>query len=289
MTVGLDGSRESAAAVDWAAREALLRGARLDIVQVRDTGPYPYSPILDDQVERDWGEQTTREAEAALARRYPALETTAQLYSGRPSKVLDTLSESSELLVLGSRGVGPVTGFVVGSVGLPAVAHAHCPVILVRNRPVREDESGDGEPPRGDVVIGLKTLDPPEEPLGFAFETAARWDCRLIAVHGWELPPSYGLRPIPVEPGLTEELTREKSEALRTFLLPWQAKYPSVRTEARTDCDWPARQLLLASTGAGLVVVGRRARSARVGTHLGSVAHAVLHHAAMPVAVVPHV
>ncbi|MFF1747124.1 universal stress protein [Streptomyces mirabilis] len=49
-----------------------------------------------------------------------------------------------------------------------------------------------------------------------------------------------------------------------------------------------AGELIHASAGAALLVVGRRVRQTRLGTHLGSVAHAVLHHAPCPVAVVPH-
>lgn len=289
VTVGLDGSRESFAAVDWAAREAMRRAARLEIVQVRETGPYPYSPIPDDDVEREWGEQTTREAEADLVRRYPSLETAAHLYSGRPAKVLSELSESSDLLVLGSRGLGTVLGFVVGSVALPVVAHARCPVVLVRNRAEGAGEAAAEEAAStADVVLGTKPEAPPEEPAAFAFETAARWGARLVAVHGWDLPPSYGVRPIAAPPGLTEELTEEKTEAMRAALRPWREKFPGVDVVFRTDLGWPARQLLEASRGASLLVVGRRTRTARVGAHVGSVAHAVLHHADVPVAVVPH-
>lgn len=50
----------------------------------------------------------------------------------------------------------------------------------------------------------------------------------------------------------------------------------------------PAHHLVEAASGAGLLVVGRRNRGSGIGTHLGSVAHAVMHHAAAPVAVVPH-
>ncbi|WP_308216795.1 universal stress protein [Streptomyces fragilis] len=39
---------------------------------------------------------------------------------------------------------------------------------------------------------------------------------------------------------------------------------------------------------AGLLVVGRRETGHRVGARIGSVAHAALHHAGCPVAVVPH-
>ncbi|MFI0875012.1 universal stress protein [Streptomyces parvus] len=47
-----------------------------------------------------------------------------------------------------------------------------------------------------------------------------------------------------------------------------------------------ADELLRASRGAGLVVVGRRGSRA-LGFHIGHVAHAVIHHGAAPVAVVP--
>ncbi|MFF1323610.1 universal stress protein [Streptomyces chartreusis] len=43
-----------------------------------------------------------------------------------------------------------------------------------------------------------------------------------------------------------------------------------------------------ASRDAALVVVGRRSRRAQIGGHVGPVTHALLHHAAAPVAVVPH-
>ncbi|MET8546621.1 universal stress protein [Kitasatospora sp. NPDC004799] len=49
-----------------------------------------------------------------------------------------------------------------------------------------------------------------------------------------------------------------------------------------------ARALVEASAGAALVVVGRGRRPIEFGPRLGRVAHAVLHHAEAPVAVVPH-
>jgi nucleotide-binding universal stress UspA family protein len=42
-----------------------------------------------------------------------------------------------------------------------------------------------------------------------------------------------------------------------------------------------------ASAGADLLVVGARRREGHIGRRLGRVAHAVLHHSACPVAVVP--
>ncbi|AXK32702.1 universal stress protein [Streptomyces armeniacus] len=285
VTVGLDGSRESHAAARWAAREALRRSARLELVLAWENDPYPYATAADESAER-----TVREAAADLSRRYPALETRTRCLSGRPSKMLVGAAEEADLLVLGSRGLGLAVGFLVGSVALPVVAHVSRPVVLVRAGAAAP--YGDGPPdeaePAGEIVVGLDLDRPPEEPLTFAFETAARWAARLRVVHGWGLPPAYGARESAVPESLAEEMTGEKDEALRMLLLPWRDKWPEVDVDRQVSLGWPARELLQASSGAPLVVVGRRRRTAPVGTRIGSVTHAVLHHTEAPVAVVPH-
>ncbi|MFI8320193.1 universal stress protein [Streptomyces sp. NPDC085529] len=59
------------------------------------------------------------------------------------------------------------------------------------------------------------------------------------------------------------------------------------RRTAEAVVESAARQMIEASRGAGLVVVGRRTRRLPAGPHLGHVAHAVIHHSPAPVAVVP--
>ncbi|MCM2417713.1 universal stress protein [Streptomyces sp. RKAG293] len=49
-----------------------------------------------------------------------------------------------------------------------------------------------------------------------------------------------------------------------------------------------SHHLVDSARSADLVVVGRRTRTPEIGAHIGSVTHAVLHPAAVPVAVVPH-
>lgn len=290
VTVGLDGSKESEYALDWAAREALRRQALLDIVQVREAGPYPYPSVMDDQTEQEWSARITHEAAAGLAERYPTLRTTTHRYAGRPTHVLVSLSGSSDLLVLGSRRLGSVIGFLVGSVALPTVAHVRCPVVL-RNRGAdedsREEDAGPDAVP-GPVALGLRLDDPPDALVSFAFQTARRWKTSLRVVHGWDPPPAFGVRPVPIPPRLMGELTEEKTEALRKSLQPWQDAYPSVEVDARAEVGRQAPVLLTAAADASLVVVGRRNRRHRYGTHIGSVTHAVLHHADTAVAVVPH-
>jgi nucleotide-binding universal stress UspA family protein len=84
------------------------------------------------------------------------------------------------------------------------------------------------------------------------------------------------------------ELLAEHERGVVAALRPWCEKSPEVAVTETVAEGRAAGELIHASAGAALLVVGRRVREARLGTHLGSVAHAVLHHAPCPVAVVPH-
>ena len=75
-----------------------------------------------------------------LRLRNPGLEVVAEHTSGRPSEVLVDEAGDAELLVLGSRGLSGVGGFLVGSVGLAVVAHADRPTVLVRAEELAADE-----------------------------------------------------------------------------------------------------------------------------------------------------
>lgn len=281
VTAGLDGSRESHAALDWAAAEAARREATLEIVQVHETGAYPYSQLLDDQVEIDHAEAMVKEAAAEIGRRHPGVHLTSQLVAGRPANVLDELGARSDLLVLGTRGFGGLHGFFVGSAALPAVAHARCPVVLVR--------AGGGDADRkGDVVVGLKPDKAPEPILDFAFDAAARRSVPLRVLYGMDVPPAHRFRRRHDAPQPDAELLEQQTEALRARTKPWQDRYPDVAVSHRTVAGPPAVHLVEEASDAALLVVGRRPHQHRVGTHIGPVTHAVMHHAVVPVAVVPH-
>ena len=312
VTVGLDGTRESLAAVDWAAREALARGSTLQLVQVRETGAYPYSPIADDEVEREWAQTITNEALDDLNTRMPELAITVEMVAGRPAHVLADASAATELLVLGSRGLGTVFGFIVGSTALPTVAHTACPVVLVRAphrdrdeeaQPVQPYGTGTGtetgagpehggdpatETPGGDILLGLDLGHPCDELIAFAFDHAERHATPLHVVHAWDLPPTYGMRPLPVPPAMTNELLAAQNQALAATLRPWQEARPEVKVRAEAVIGQPSRLLVEAASQASMLIVGRRNRRSRLGTHVGTVAHAVMHHARAPVAIVPH-
>jgi nucleotide-binding universal stress UspA family protein len=133
IVVGVDGSRESAAALSWAIDEARLRQARLDIVHAFPalmsffgTTAHEYYP----QVEKDAHERF--DAILAAAPSMDGLDVAHTVVPGNPAEVLVDKSKGATLLVVGSRGHGSFRGMLLGSVSIHAAQLAHCPVLVVR-------------------------------------------------------------------------------------------------------------------------------------------------------------
>jgi nucleotide-binding universal stress UspA family protein len=295
VTVGIDGSPESLAAAAWAAREARLRGLPLRLVNVWEPVPEPMgrAPLLGADAEHEWRERVLREAADGIRARHPDVEVVVEQVSGRAAAALSEAAGDAELLVLGSRGLGGVGGFLTGSVGQSVVAHAEVPVVLVR---VWEQAAGDhggpadipsAEAPRRPVVLGLDTGRPDDTLIRFAFDAAARHDTSLKAVHAWS-PPAHFTHSDFEHREIEAELGRWDAAVLSEVLGPWKQKVPSVEVVEESRPGKPARHLVEASREASLVVVGRRVRRSPLGARTGPVTHAVLHHAAAPVAVVAH-
>jgi nucleotide-binding universal stress UspA family protein len=288
VTVGLDGSSESRAAADWAAREAKLRGLPLKLVNVWEPVPEPIAqaPLLGPETHQHWSERIPREAAEELRAAHPEVDVLIEQVTGRPAEVLTDAAKDAEPLVLGSRGLSGVGGFIVGSVGLAVVAHAERPVVLVR---AEGDTSGTdvGVPPSRPVVLGLDTRAPDDTLIGFAFEAALLRGTSLRVVHGWDAPPYivHGMAP---DFELNAQIAAEQGAALTEALGPWKRKFPDLQIVEDSLSGKAADHLVDASSEASLVVVGRRIRRAALGAHIGPVTHAVLHHATAPVAVVPH-
>ncbi|MEU6395513.1 universal stress protein [Streptomyces cinnamoneus] len=286
LVVGVDGSPESRAAADWAAREAVRRDLPLRVVHAWLWQPLALPLVQDRDTEARRAEDILREAEGELTHRYPGLTVTAEVLSDAAVPTLLHAGKGAELLVLGTRGHSALVGFLLGSYGRQVIAAAECPVVSVRSahgRPV-------ALPGLGEVVVGQQGgVEESAEVLRVAFEAAAAREVPLRAVRAWSLPPVYGYSPgsmwIADQFGGLEQY--EKA-ALEQVLEPWRLRYPEVDVVEHVERGSAGHVLLTASSDAQLLVVGRRIRESSVGAHIGSVAHAVLHHSACPVAVVPH-
>ncbi|MGW0770490.1 universal stress protein [Streptomyces sp. NPDC002676] len=283
ITAGVDGTEESLAALHWAAREAVRRGLPLRVVHA-----WRYAEALaaaDRDTQHGWVSDGVTEAVRTVSERHPELRVSVDVVEGGAVEVLTGVAAEAEMLVLGSRGHGPVVGFLLGSVGQQLIATATRPVVLVR----AGDEAA-AEAAGRDVVVGQHGE--PEDSaaaLRFAFETAAARGAMVRAVRAWTLPPVFAYSPGSMR--LLDDaggLEPYEQQALSAALRPWRERFPDVPVAEHVELGSAGQVLLSVAARAQLMVVGRRAHRTAVGARIGSVAHGVLHHAECPVAVVPH-
>ncbi|MFI6931559.1 universal stress protein [Streptomyces sp. NPDC050287] len=297
VTAGVDGSTESLAAAHWAAREALRRGASLRLVHAWKWHPRPPSSVPADLSEREWAQQTLDRAVGSVRAAHPGLRIVDRLVADSAVAALLVAAAEAELVVLGSRGLSGVAGVVVGSVSQRVVAGSERPVVLVRSGEASADEHlpvSDGvspeeipEVPYRDVVLGLDTRRPCDELIEFAFEAAHRYGAGLHVIHAFNLPSADGAD-LHAVTGSGPEILAAQERVVVATLRPWCEKFPDVSVTETVSEGRAAAAVVRASSGASLVVVGRRTLGGHLGTHIGPVTHAALHHVACPVAVVPH-
>ncbi|WP_405876076.1 universal stress protein [Streptomyces sp. NBC_00005] len=285
ITAGVDGTEESFAALDWAAREAVRRGLPLRVVQAWRFQPYEAIDAADRDTQAGWVRDALAEAARSVTGRHPHLDVATDVVGGETVDTLASAAAEAEMLVLGSRGHGRVVGFLLGSVGQQVIAETTRPVVLVRAGDQPTTEAAGRE-----VVVGQQgEPDDSADTLRFAFETAAARGATVRAVRAWTLPPVFAYSPGSMR--LLDEaggLEPFEKKALAAALQPWRERFPDVPVVEHVEIG-SAGQVLLSMAGrAQLMVVGRRAHRTAVGARIGSVAHGVLHHADCPVAVVPH-
>ncbi|THA26752.1 universal stress protein [Streptomyces sp. RKND-216] len=286
VAVGVDGSEPSMAAVQWAADEAAARGAPLRLVHARVWRGSNEQFSIGLSAQEDWARDRIRDAWRQASAQHPELDISSDETLEAPAKVLLEASRESQLLVLGSRGTGMVSGFLTGSVALPVVAHATGPVVLVRERPSAENGEDERRRP---VVVGLDLEHRVDPVLEFALRAAARTGRRLRVVHVWPRSSVYAYPSALPDPHVGAGLEANARKDLDAALAAWQDSFPEVEIERVLLDGSAAPRLLEAGTNGHLIVAGRlMRRHVKIATFVGPVTHALLHHASVPVAVVPH-
>ncbi|MFZ3573038.1 universal stress protein [Streptomyces sp. BH097] len=292
IVVGVDGSRESTAAAHWAAREALRRGLPLRLVHAWEGLPEPGAEVTLPELRAPqyWARRALRSVSAQLLGSYPKLYVSTEQVKLSPVPALLDESAAAELLVLGSQGLGSVSGVLAGSVALAAAARTECPLVLVRAAYTQDSErlpfggAAGARGPSRDVMLALDLRQPSGTVAEFAFHAAELRNAPLRVVHVWHVPLRQGLV------GRDERAAaKERAESgLAAAMGVWRSKFPKVPVNEVVVEGRPAHHVPRAAAGAGLLVVGRRPRPAAPGPHSGAVTHAAIHHVGCPVAVVPH-
>lgn len=285
IVVAVDGSPHSDAAVNWAATESVLRKAPVKLVHaiapMLETWGRPGPMPEMDRWYRDDAKRILAESEAIFrakrnGTRDVDIETVLVDSSIVPAVI--KASESAQLVVVGSRGLGHLGRLLLGSVSTSVLHHAHCPVAVISH--TNERERTDQHP----VLLGIDGSVASEDATALAFDEASRRGVGVTALHAWSdvaVPPPF----------MTDwwyDLQTEAREILAERLAGWQEKYPDVHVDRRVVCDVPAHALVAESRTSQLVVVGCRGRGGFTGMLLGSVGTAVAQASEAPVIVVRH-
>jgi nucleotide-binding universal stress UspA family protein len=276
VTVAVDGGPATTAAIRCGVAEARTRRAPLRLVHVYGRPatvggwdvPAAYGPYA---LTAAAGE-VLAEALASASGRTGDLSVSGATIEGERVPTLLTESARADLMVVGTRGLGRLTGAVLGSVSSALAAAAYCPVIVVRGR---------AGYPEGHVVVGIDGGEESDRVLEFAFDHASRYGLPLRAVWCRRLPPGRLRAPVP-----TGDSRDRAATAMLDVVASWQDKYPDVPVERIIRCSHAVDGLLEEGLQASLIVVGARGDHRVPGFLLGSVSQGVLHHATSPVAVV---
>jgi nucleotide-binding universal stress UspA family protein len=129
--VGFDGMAESYAALEEAARLASKFGGSLRVIGVATPVP-AMGAAAAAQAGPDAGPNFQTRLNEAVAGLPPQLRALPVFERGDPvRKLLEAAEMGVDLLVLGSRGFGPVMRLLIGSVSSRVIREAPCPVLVV--------------------------------------------------------------------------------------------------------------------------------------------------------------
>ncbi|OBJ95989.1 universal stress protein [Mycobacterium sp. 1245852.3] len=280
IVVAVDGSPASTVAAGWAAREAAMRNIPLTVVHAVSTPtatfpPVPYPESLVTSLE-DEGKKAIMHATKVAEDAMPAdraVPIGRKLVYAAPALALLKMSDTAEMIVMGSSGRGLLARGLLGSVSSTVVRHANCPVAVVRDEELPD-------PRNAPVLLGTDGSPASELATEIAFDEASRRGVDLVAIHAWSDAAVVDVFEIDW-PAVEGEAERTLAESLAG----WQERYPDVTVHRLIAQDRAARHLIDKSETAQLVVVGSHGRGSLSGLLLGSVSNAVLHAVRVPVIV----
>jgi nucleotide-binding universal stress UspA family protein len=288
ILLATDGSKDAELAAKATVDLSKITGAQLHVVHAWRPLPhyaYPsfapeeYHPPHEEGARKVLAEQLEQMDEAG------GVVAGAHLVVGRAADTIIDLAEKVEadLIVVGSRGLGPLRRIVMGSVSGEIVHHASCPVLVVRG--------GERAWPPSQVVVGDDGSEEAKRAGELAVGIAKVFGAEAALVRAYENPPE------PIS-GWTAEDRRELAGALslERQALEERAKKlgvaAGIRPEARLlDTEPTLAMLLVAEEGeeeTTLIAVGSRGGGVAKRAMLGSVSSKILRAARGPVLVCPH-
>jgi nucleotide-binding universal stress UspA family protein len=292
ILLALDGSpsadraRALVTSLAWPPGTTIRIVAALDVAPALWGGPWiPAVPVDADQMEDEAVAELTRVLqEAGPPLQSAGLTVEAELLRGRPSAAIvdDARLWGPDLIVVGSRGHGPVEIAVLGSVSAAVVDHAACPVLVARgDHAARVILAEDGSP------AGMAARD-----VVATWPAFATLPVLVVGVVDVAAPWRSGIAPTMFAAAMdvyTEMLANARNTH-REIVAATEAYLRAAGRQADGELREgdPSDQLRRAAgdPAGDLLVVGSRGHVGITRLVMGSVAHSVLTHAHCSVLVV---
>lgn len=281
VVVGVDGSHNAEEAAHWAAGHAATENRDLVLLSSVGTPEAVLGWAAAAGVDRaGYLEATVASSQVVLdgvAARVEAREGRTHTVVTRVDArtALLEASRHASVVVVGSRGLGPVRSALLGSVSAALAVHAECPVVVVRpHHP--------GKVRRG-VLVAIDGSESSPAILDFAFRQASEKRFPLTILHTeWDpLSPAREMEPQDPDYAATARTLGESLAGLRE-------QYPDVAVARKVLRGVPRDAIGRYADSMDLVVVGHGHQDPVSRALFGSVALGVLEHASTVVAVVPH-
>lgn len=304
VIVGYDTSRESAFALEWAARVAQRRGCALRVISAADIDLSSVE-LARPGIQEMYLNQARRQAQegADLARTFAAgIEIISEGQPGSAAGALVNASRQGSLLVVGHRARSLLSDTLLGSVAFKATHHSACPVAIVRKSP-RPLPSATYP-----VVVGVDGSEHGTHALHEAARLAADTGSFLRIVVAWERPSwelwslaasrqhlsnkdgarrGYSDAEIPlVYDKIVAEIEQRAQQVAQRASDEVRQRHPDLRTELHIGEGAADHIIIEASADASMIAVGARGLGDLQSLHLGSISRKVMQKAECAVYVV---
>lgn len=286
IVVGVDGSSNSQRALDWAVDQAVLEHRALLILHAVDAlGPGQGVWLDTSGVDRTQltealeaaGRDVLANATSRVRRVAPELEVNEVLSLTDPRNALLATAADAVMIVIGSRGRGPVSSLLLGSVSVAVSKHAECPVVVIRPQQAAGVREG--------VLVGVDGTALDHTVVEFAFRMASLRALPLTVLHSFWDADHLGRD----EHGVPDDEAGldDKRLLLRGAVREMAEKFPDVPYRLELARGFADRQLIERARLMDVVVVGSRRPGGFQDLGFNSLAPTVVEHAQCAVAAIP--
>jgi nucleotide-binding universal stress UspA family protein len=280
LLLAVDGSDHSYEAVR--ALSYLSRSQELLVVHVLDVPTLTYPMMMPEVAQEVYGtlERNMREDGNRLLDRVLSLlpmdvgPVTKHLVIGSPAEQIVALAGQHhvDLILLGTRGLGPIKERLLGSVAHRVLSYAPAAKLILPG-PMKTLEH---------ILLPLQGIEDAEQALRFLQQQPFRKPASMTLFT--VLP--HTRPPWPVDTASVEQVETHTLRTAREFLNEMAAKVTALgyRAQARAALGTPVDSILQEATAvqADLILLGSRGRRGLTRMVLGSVSHAILHQATYP-------